>query len=98
MSERVGDLSPARLHFTGRGGQEQVTDHQVAIIGAGPYGLASAARLRGAGVDTHVFGEEMSYWRRMPRGMQLRSPYQASSMSDSRGPVGLPAYEAEARA
>ncbi len=72
-----------------------MTDRHVAIIGAGPYGLASAARLRGAGVDTHVFGEEMSYWRRMPRGMQLRSPYQASSMSDSRGPVGLPAYEAE---
>lgn len=72
-----------------------MTDRQVAIIGAGPYGLAATARLRDAGVDTQVFGEEMGYWRRMPRGMLLRSPYQASSISDSRGSVGLPAYEAE---
>src|SRR4051812_31366604 len=71
-----------------------MTDRQVAIIGAGPYGLAATARLRRAGVDTQVFGEEMGYWRRMPRGMLLRSPYQASSISDARGPVGLPAYEA----
>jgi thioredoxin reductase len=72
-----------------------MTDRQVAIIGAGPYGLAATARLRDAGVDTQVFGEEMGYWRRMPRGMLLRSPYQASSISDARGSVGLPTYEAE---
>jgi thioredoxin reductase len=72
-----------------------MADRQVAIIGAGPYGLAAAARLRARGVDTHVLGEEMSYWRRMPRGMLLRSPYQASSLSDARGPIGLPTYEAE---
>jgi FAD-dependent urate hydroxylase len=71
-----------------------MSDRDVAIIGAGPYGLAAAARLRDAGVDTQVFGEPMGYWRRMPRGMLLRSPYQASSISDARGPVGLPAYEA----
>jgi thioredoxin reductase len=72
-----------------------MSDRQVAIIGAGPYGLAAAARLRARGVDTQVFGEEMGYWRRMPRGMVLRSPYQASSISDARGSIGLPAYEAE---
>jgi cation diffusion facilitator CzcD-associated flavoprotein CzcO len=72
-----------------------MSDREVAIIGAGPYGLGAAARLRGAGVDTHVFGESMSYWRGMPRGMLLRSPYQASSISNPRGPVGLPVYEAE---
>jgi FAD-dependent urate hydroxylase len=71
-----------------------MSDRDVAIIGAGPYGLAAAARLRDAGVDTQVFGEPMGYWRRMPRGMLLRSPYQASSISNARGPVGLPAYEA----
>jgi FAD-dependent urate hydroxylase len=70
-------------------------DREVAIIGAGPYGLAAAARLRARGVDTQVFGDEMGYWRQMPRGMLLRSPYQASSISDPRGPIGLPAYEAE---
>jgi thioredoxin reductase len=72
-----------------------MADCQVAIIGAGPYGLAAAARLRSRGVDTYVLGEEMAYWRRMPRGMLLRSPHQASSISDARGPVGLPAYEAD---
>ncbi len=29
---------------------------QMAIIGAGPYGLAATAHLRGANVETHVFG------------------------------------------
>ena len=72
-----------------------MTDRQTAIIGAGPYGLAAAARLQGRGVETHVFGEPMGYWRRMPRGMLLRSPYQASSISDARGSIGLPVYEAE---
>jgi cation diffusion facilitator CzcD-associated flavoprotein CzcO len=42
----------------------------VAVIGAGPYGLAAAAHLRAANVSTHVFGEPMGFWRRnMPKGM-----------------------------
>ena len=44
----------------------------VAIIGAGPYGLSAAAHLRGAGVETLVFGQPMSFWHRhMPVGMLL---------------------------
>jgi NADPH-dependent 2,4-dienoyl-CoA reductase/sulfur reductase-like enzyme len=43
----------------------------------------------------HVLGEEMSYWKQMPRGMLLRSPRHASSIADPHGPLGLDAYEAE---
>lgn len=43
-------------------------DCEVAVIGAGPYGLATAAHLIAAGADTHVFGEAMSFWRHhMPK-------------------------------
>jgi cation diffusion facilitator CzcD-associated flavoprotein CzcO len=56
---------------------------EVAIVGAGPYGLAAAAHLQAAGVDTVVFGEPMSFWRRhMPEGMLLRSSPSASNISD----------------
>jgi cation diffusion facilitator CzcD-associated flavoprotein CzcO len=75
----------------------------VGIIGAGPYGLAAAAHLLGAGVDTRVFGEPMSFWRRhMPTGMLLRSSPRASSISDPdhrlrleryREATGLPARD-----
>ena len=43
-------------------------DCAVAIIGAGPYGLAVGAHLRAADVPVRVFGEAMAFWRRnMPR-------------------------------
>jgi 2-polyprenyl-6-methoxyphenol hydroxylase-like FAD-dependent oxidoreductase len=37
----------------------------VAIVGAGPYGLSAAAHLKAAdGLDVRVFGEPMSFWER----------------------------------
>ena len=52
----------------------------VAIIGAGPYGLSVAAHLRG--LRTKVFGAHMETWRtRMPAGMLLRSAWDDSSLS-----------------
>lgn len=55
----------------------------VAVIGAGPYGLSAVAHLRAAGVDTAVFGEPMESWQRnMPLGMLLRSTRRSSSISD----------------
>ena len=66
----------------------------VAIVGAGPYGLAVAAHLRPHGLDTRMFGEPMEYWRGMPRGMLLRSPWHASSISDPHDAFTLDAYEA----
>jgi FAD-dependent urate hydroxylase len=48
-----------------------VTD--VAIIGAGPYGLSLAAHLRARGVKYRIFGEAMRFWRNMPVGVNLKS-------------------------
>jgi FAD-dependent urate hydroxylase len=66
---------------------------EVAVIGAGPYGLSVAAHLRQAGVSARVFGEPMSFWQRhMPKGMLLRSPRRASHISDPAGALSLDAY------
>jgi FAD-dependent urate hydroxylase len=70
----------------------------VAVIGAGPYGLATAAQLRSARVDHVVFGEPMSFWRSMPKGMFLRSNWPATSIAHHRGPLSLDAYQADAGA
>ncbi|MGO9452733.1 MAG: NAD(P)-binding domain-containing protein [Candidatus Binataceae bacterium] len=51
------------------------------IVGCGPYGLAAAAYLRNAGVETRVFGESMQSWRQnTPAGTFLRSPLGASGI------------------
>src|SRR5580704_4814025 len=56
---------------------------EVAIVGAGPYGLSLAAHLGGAGIQTRVFGRPMDSWRRhMPEGMLLKSDPFASNLSD----------------
>jgi hypothetical protein len=64
----------------------------VAVLGAGPHGLAVTAHLRRAGVDVHVVGDPMSFWRTMPAGMLLRSDRPATSIGDHRGPLTLDAY------
>ncbi|MFG3039031.1 NAD(P)-binding domain-containing protein [Streptomyces sp. NPDC048330] len=52
------------------------------VVGAGPYGLATAAWLGAAGVPTRVFGEPMKSWEaHMPDGMYLKSVPTASSIS-----------------
>ncbi len=68
-------------------------DCEVAMIGAGPYGLAATAHLRSAGVFTHAFGEAMAFWRaNMPKGMRLRSAWHASHISDPERKLSLDAY------
>ena len=58
----------------------------IAIIGAGPYGLAAAAELRNAGIAARIFGEPMSFWRgNMPDGMMLRSPWIATHFVHRQG-------------
>jgi cation diffusion facilitator CzcD-associated flavoprotein CzcO len=70
------------------------TRRGVAIVGAGPYGVAAAARLGRAGVETRIFGDPMSFWRSMPKGMFLRSRWEACSIGDQRGPLSLDTFQA----
>jgi len=67
----------------------------LAIVGAGPYGLAAAAHLRAAdGFDVRIFGDPMSFWRQqMPAGMLLRSPWDASHIADPDDVLTLDRYE-----
>src|SRR4051812_48328796 len=67
----------------------------VAIVGAGPYGLAAAAHLRRAGVEVRIFGHPMSFWKTMPAGMVLRSNWTATCIAEYRGPLALDTYCAE---
>ena len=76
-------VSPVRSH----------EECDVAIIGAGPYGLATAAHLRAAGVPIRVFGDPMSFWRNnMPSGMKLRSPWIATHIAEPSGRYLLDDY------
>jgi thioredoxin reductase len=52
----------------------------VAIIGAGPYGLSLAAHLRARGVKYRIFGEAMRFWLNMPVGVNLKSLAFATSI------------------
>jgi thioredoxin reductase len=64
----------------------------VAIVGAGPYGLSVAAHLRHAGMSYRQFGFPMSLWRAMPAGMFLKSQGFASNLSDPEGTHTLEAF------
>lgn len=70
-----------------------MSDCNVTVIGAGPYGLSSAAYLRAAGIETRIFGEPMSFWEnQMPAGMCLRSNWGASHIADPEQKLTLDAY------
>ncbi|MBV9919586.1 MAG: NAD(P)/FAD-dependent oxidoreductase [Pseudonocardia sp.] len=69
---------------------------QVAIIGAGPYGLSIAANLRARGVAFRIFGTPLGTWRQhMPEGMTLKSGGFASNLCDAQGKETLAAYCAD---
>jgi FAD-dependent urate hydroxylase len=73
-----------------------MSEFEVVIIGAGPYGLSAAAHLKSQGIAVRVFGKPMDFWAtKMPAGMLLRSPRVASNISDPSHSFALPAYEAE---
>jgi len=60
-----------------------VKDIDVAVIGAGPYGLSIAAHLAAKGLSMRVFGTPMHTWQTaMPKGMKLKSEGFASSLYD----------------
>lgn len=66
---------------------------EVAIIGAGPYGLSLAAHLGAMGISFRIFGHPMSVWAtQMPKGMKLKSEGFASSLSAPNGEFTLADY------
>jgi thioredoxin reductase len=70
----------------------------VAVIGAGPYGLSAGVHLKAKGIAACVFGEPMEFWaNKMPEGMLLRSPRVASNLSDPDRAFTLEAYEAASK-
>jgi hypothetical protein len=72
-------------------------DCEVAVIGAGPYGLAVTAHLRSAKISARVFGRPMSFWREhMPKGMKLRSPWIATHIADPAKRFSLDAFAHQA--
>ena len=74
-------------------GSHDRLDCEVAIVGAGPYGLAVGAHLARAEVETRVFGAPMSFWREhMPKGMNLRSALSASDIADPEDALTLDVF------
>lgn len=70
-----------------------MTKCDVAIIGAGPYGLSIAAHLKACGVDFRIFGNPMHTWlTHMPKGMRLKSEGFASSLYDPDSTYTLEVY------
>ncbi|MGA8044107.1 MAG: FAD-dependent oxidoreductase [Terracidiphilus sp.] len=69
-------------------------DSELTIVGAGPYGLSAASHLIDAGIEPRVHGQPMAFWdRNLPPGMILRSPREASTISDPQARFTLDAYE-----
>ncbi len=61
----------------------QKTETDVAVIGAGPYGLSLGAYLRHGNVRHRIFGRPMQSWQNnMPKGMCLKSDGYASTLYD----------------
>lgn len=56
---------------------------EIAIVGAGPYGLSMAAHFRQQGIPFRIFGRPMDSWLgHMPKGMLLKSDGFASDIYD----------------
>jgi len=77
-------------HASGRESPRAAVD--VAVLGAGPHGLAASAHLRRAGIDVRTIGDPMSFWRTMPVGMMLRSNWTATCIAEYEGPLSLDHY------
>jgi thioredoxin reductase len=69
---------------------------EIAIVGAGPYGLSIAAHLRHRGISFRIFGRPMDSWiAHMPKGMMLKSDGFASNIDDPQGKFTLGQFCAE---
>jgi hypothetical protein len=85
-----------RLSETANDAGAATVSCDVVIVGAGPYGLSAASHLRADDrLDVRIFGQPMSFWRSMPKGMLLRSRWEASHIGHPSGPLTLDVYKAE---
>jgi thioredoxin reductase len=65
----------------------------VAIIGAGPYGLSIAAHLIAKDIEHRIIGDPMGFWLgHMPQGMLLKSEGFASTLYDPKAEFDLRRY------
>jgi thioredoxin reductase len=79
-----------------RQGITSLTMTEIAIVGAGPYGLSLAAHFRAIGIPFRIFGRPMDSWLfHMPKGMSLKSDGFASNISDPEGALTLKKFCAE---
>ena len=68
----------------------------IAIVGAGPYGLSIAAHFRRLDIPFRIFGRPMDSWlAHMPKGMMLKSDGFASNIYDPAGGFTLKDFCAE---
>lgn len=82
-----------------------MSDVEVAIIGAGPYGLSLAAHLSEQKIDHRIFGRPMQFWSQIADaadkrylksycfGTNLSSPSPGFSFSDYNTPRSLETFE-----
>ena len=69
---------------------------EIAIVGAGPYGLSIAAHFRARGIPFRIFGPPMDSWlTHMPKGMMLKSDGFASNLYDPSGSFTLKKFCSE---
>ena len=74
--------------------RSRVQIKEIVVIGAGPYGLSTAAYLHAAGIEPYVIGKSMAFWKNnMPGGMLLRSKNEASNIAAPQKHLSIAAYE-----
>ena len=96
--EDVGAVRPVLARKAAKsvrplGAKMPAVDCEVAIVGAGPYGLSLAAQLAARGVSFRIFGRALDTWRHhMPEDMLLKSEGFGSCLSHPSKESTLKAY------